>query len=30
VADLDLDGEVGMSDVMLLIPKLVLSAPLGP
>jgi len=26
----DLDGEVGMSDVMLLIPKLVLSAPLGP
>ena len=29
VADLDLDGAVGMSDVMLLIPRLVHSVPFG-
>ena len=30
VADLDLDGEVGMSDVRLRIPELVHSVPLEP
>ena len=30
VADLDLNGEVEMSDVMLLIHMLVQSAPIGP